>query len=90
MLSGVLTAGEALAGFGDPVVLLVAGLLVVGELLDRTGVGIPLLISSVQLLQQVELCSLPRIGQFGWPVQVVDCDSLGPERGSLKHARQKS
>ena len=39
MLSGVLTAGEALAGFGDPVVLLVAGLLVVGEMLDRTGVA---------------------------------------------------
>jgi di/tricarboxylate transporter len=39
MLSGVLTAGEALAGFGDPVVLLVAGLLIVGEMLDRTGVA---------------------------------------------------
>jgi di/tricarboxylate transporter len=39
MLSGVLTPGEALAGFGDPVVLLVAGLLVVGEMLDRTGVA---------------------------------------------------
>jgi di/tricarboxylate transporter len=38
MLSGVLTVGEALAGFGDPVVLLVACLLVVGEVLDRTGV----------------------------------------------------
>ena len=32
MLSGVLTVGEALAGFGEPVVLLVAGLLVVGDL----------------------------------------------------------
>ena len=39
MLSGVLTAGEALAGFGDPVVILVASLLVVGEMLDRTGVA---------------------------------------------------
>ena len=39
MLSRVLTAGEALSGFGDPVVLLVAGLLVVGEMLDRTGVA---------------------------------------------------
>jgi membrane-bound lytic murein transglycosylase MltF len=39
MLSGVLTPREALAGFGDPVVLLVAGLLVVGEMLTRTGVS---------------------------------------------------
>ena len=39
MLSGVLTVNESLAGFGDPVVLLVAGLLVVGEMLDRTGVA---------------------------------------------------
>lgn len=39
MLSGVLTVGEALSGFGNPVVILVAGLLVVGEMLDRTGVA---------------------------------------------------
>jgi di/tricarboxylate transporter len=39
MLSGVLTPREALAGFGDPVVLLVAGLLVLGEALNRTGVS---------------------------------------------------
>jgi di/tricarboxylate transporter len=39
MLSGVLTVGEAVAGFGSPVVILVAGLLVVGEMLDRTGVA---------------------------------------------------
>ncbi len=39
MLSGVLSVGEALAGFGNPVVVLVAGLLVVGEMLDRTGVA---------------------------------------------------
>ena len=39
MLSGVLTAGEALAGFGSSVVILVAALLVVGEMLDRTGVA---------------------------------------------------
>ncbi len=39
MLSGVLTPREALAGFGDPVVVLVAGLLVVGEMLSRTGVA---------------------------------------------------
>jgi di/tricarboxylate transporter len=39
MLSGVLTPREALSGFGDPVVLLVAGLLIVGEMLNRTGVA---------------------------------------------------
>ncbi len=39
MLSGVLSVGEALSGFGNPVVILVAGLLVVGEMLDRTGVA---------------------------------------------------
>ena len=39
MLSGVLSAGEALSGFGSPVVILVAALLVVGEMLDRTGVA---------------------------------------------------
>jgi di/tricarboxylate transporter len=39
MLSGLLTPGEALAGFGDPVVLLIAGLFVVGEGLYRTGIA---------------------------------------------------
>lgn len=39
MLTGVLTPREALAGFGDPVVILVACLLVVGESLTRTGVA---------------------------------------------------
>ncbi|MDJ0866650.1 MAG: SLC13 family permease [Myxococcota bacterium] len=39
MLTGVATPRQALAGFGDPVVLLVAGLLVVGEMLNRTGVA---------------------------------------------------
>ncbi len=39
MLSGVLSVGEALAGFGNPVIIMVAGLLVVGEMLDRTGVA---------------------------------------------------
>jgi di/tricarboxylate transporter len=39
MLSGVLTPAEALSGFGDPVVLLVAALIVVGEALTRTGVA---------------------------------------------------
>jgi di/tricarboxylate transporter len=39
MLSGVLTVGEALAGFGEPVVMMVAALFVVGEALVRTGVA---------------------------------------------------
>ena len=39
MLSGVLTVSESLSGFGSPVVILVAGLLIVGEMLDRTGVA---------------------------------------------------
>jgi len=39
MLSGILSPAEALSGFGSPVVILVAGLLVVGEMLDRTGVA---------------------------------------------------
>jgi di/tricarboxylate transporter len=39
MLSGVLTVSESLAGFGSSVVILVAGLLIVGEMLARTGVA---------------------------------------------------
>jgi di/tricarboxylate transporter len=39
MLSGLLSSNEALAGFGDPVVILIAGLFVVGEGLFRTGVA---------------------------------------------------
>lgn len=39
ILSGVLSVGEALAGFGSSVVILVACLMVVGEMLDRTGVA---------------------------------------------------
>ncbi len=39
MLSGVLTVSEALSGFSNSVVIIVAGLLVVGEMLDRTGVA---------------------------------------------------
>ena len=39
ILSGVLSVGDALAGFGSSVVILVAGLLVVGEMLARTGVA---------------------------------------------------
>ena len=40
MSTGILTPREALAGFGDPVVILVAGLLVVGAALTRTGVAL--------------------------------------------------
>jgi di/tricarboxylate transporter len=39
MLSGSLSVQEAVAGFSDPVVLMIAGLFVVGEGLVRTGVA---------------------------------------------------
>ena len=39
MLSGILSVDEALSGFGSSVVILVAGLLIVGEMLARTGVA---------------------------------------------------
>ena len=39
ILSGILTPEQALSGFGSTVVILVAGLLVIGEMLDRTGVA---------------------------------------------------
>lgn len=39
ILSGRLSADEALAGFGDPVVVLIAALFVVGEALSRTGIA---------------------------------------------------
>jgi len=39
MLSGLLSPLQALAGFGDPVVILIAGLFVVGEGLFRTGIA---------------------------------------------------
>jgi len=39
ILTGVLSVGEALSGFGSSVVINVAGLLVIGEMLDRTGVA---------------------------------------------------
>ena len=39
MLTGVLTPREALSGFGDPVVLMVAALLALGEMLTRAGVA---------------------------------------------------
>lgn len=38
-LGGILTVCEALAGFGDPVVVMVGGLLVIGDMLTRTGVA---------------------------------------------------
>lgn len=38
-LSGILSVREALSGFGDPVVIMVASLLVVGETLTRTGIA---------------------------------------------------
>ena len=37
ILSGLLSPAAALAGFGDPVVLLIAGLFVVGEALTVVG-----------------------------------------------------
>lgn len=39
MLSGILTPGEALAGFSDPIVLTIAGLFIVGTGLFQTGVA---------------------------------------------------
>jgi len=38
-LSGVVTPSEAIAGFGDPLVMMIAGLFVIGEGLHRTGVA---------------------------------------------------
>ena len=38
-LTGVLTMGEALAGFSDPNIVLIAALFVIGEGLVRTGVA---------------------------------------------------
>ncbi len=39
VLSGVQTPDQALSGFGSTVVIMVAGLLIIGEMLDRTGVA---------------------------------------------------
>ena len=39
VLGGALTVPEALAGFGNPIVVMVAGLLVISEMLTRTGVA---------------------------------------------------
>ncbi len=38
-LSGVISPGQAVSGFGEPVVITIAGLFVVGEALFRTGVA---------------------------------------------------
>jgi di/tricarboxylate transporter len=38
-LSGVVSPAEAIAGFGDPLVMMIAGLFVIGEGLHRTGVA---------------------------------------------------
>ncbi|MGD8909659.1 MAG: SLC13 family permease [Chromatiales bacterium] len=38
-VSGVVTPAEAIAGFGDPLVMMIAGLFVIGEGLHRTGVA---------------------------------------------------
>jgi len=38
-LSGIMSAREAVSGFGNSVVVLIAGLLVIGEMLDKTGVA---------------------------------------------------
>src|SRR5262247_2045173 len=42
MLSRVLTPKEALAGFGDPVVILIAAIFVVGEAMVNTGIALRL------------------------------------------------
>jgi di/tricarboxylate transporter len=38
-VTGILTPSEAVAGFGATIIIMVAGLFVVGEMLDRTGVA---------------------------------------------------
>ena len=39
VLSGILTVDEAVSGFGDPIILILAGLFVVGEALIQTGIA---------------------------------------------------
>lgn len=39
IVSGTLPVDQALSGFGSPVVIMVAALLIIGEMLDRTGVA---------------------------------------------------
>lgn len=41
-VSGLLTAGEAIAGFSDPSVLMIGGLFVVGEAMVSTGIAVTL------------------------------------------------
>lgn len=59
-LSGVLTPAEAVAGFGNPLVLLIAGLFVVSEGLNRTGVAawVGLKIASFASSSEVMLLTL--------------------------------
>lgn len=46
MLSGLLSSNEALAGFGDPVVILIAGMLPMATALEKTG-GIQLIVNGL-------------------------------------------
>lgn len=39
IFSGILSPAEAFSGFGDPVVIMVAGLLVISDMLARTGIA---------------------------------------------------
>jgi di/tricarboxylate transporter len=39
MLSGILTVGESLAGFSDPVVMIVASMFIIGEAIVHTGIA---------------------------------------------------
>ena len=39
MLTNILTPAEALSGFGSPIIIMIASLLVVGEMLERTGIA---------------------------------------------------
>ncbi len=49
MLSGVLTPQESLAGFGDPIVILIAAVFVVGAALESTGIVHRLSLALVKL-----------------------------------------
>lgn len=53
-LSGVLTPAQAVAGFGNPLVVLIAGLFVVSEGLNRTGVAAALGLRIAQLAGRSE------------------------------------
>jgi hypothetical protein len=52
VLALMLSVSEALSGFGNPVVIMVAGLLVIGEMLDRT---IPRLVPTPTRRERVRL-----------------------------------